>query len=127
MSLSTFRALRHRDFRLLWVGLAISAIGTWMQIVALSLLVLKITYGSAFALGAVSLTQALSFFFFALIGGNVADRGDKRRILLLTQSASAGLAILLGVLTAAGLIQLWMILLISFLNGTLLSFDQPAR
>ena len=126
-ALNPFRVLRHREFRLLWVGLAISAIGTWMQIVALSLLVLKITYGSAFALGTVSLTQAFSFFFFALIGGNVADRMDKRRILLLTQSASAGLAILLGALTVAGLIQLWMILLISFLNGTLLSFDQPAR
>ena len=75
-ALNPFRVLRHREFRLLWVGLAISAIGTWMQIVALSLLVLKITYGSAFALGTVSLTQALSFFFFALIGGNVADRID---------------------------------------------------
>jgi hypothetical protein len=55
----TFRALRHRDFRLLWVGLAVSAIGTWMQIVAQSLLVLKITQGSALALGTVSLAQAL--------------------------------------------------------------------
>lgn len=125
--LNPFRVLRHREFRLFWVGLAVSACGTWMQIVALSLLVLKITRGSAFALGTVMFTQALSFFFFALIGGDVADRLDKRRILLLTQSASAGLAILLGLLTAAGLIQLWMILVISFLIGTLLSFDQPAR
>jgi predicted MFS family arabinose efflux permease len=122
-----FRVLRHREFRLFWIGLVISATGTWMQIVALSLFVLKITHGSAFALGTVLLTQALSFFFFALIGGNVADRLDKRRVLLLTQSASAGLAVALGILTSAGLIQLWMILVISFLNGTLLSFDQPAR
>jgi MFS family permease len=121
------RVLRHREFRLLWVGLAISAIGTWMQIVALSLLVLKITHGSAFALGTVSLTQALAFFLFALIGGSVADRIDKRRLLLLTQSASAGLAIVLGILTWYGVIQLWMIFAITFLNGTLLSFDQPAR
>ena len=98
-----------------------------MQIVAVSLLVLKITHGSAFALGTVSLAQALSFFLFALVGGRVADRIDKRRLLLFTQSTSAGLAILLGVLTWAGLIQLWMILAISFLNGTVLSFDQPAR
>lgn len=122
-----FRVLRHREFRLFWIGLVISATGTWMQIVALSLFVLKITHGSAFALGTVLLTQALSFFFFALIGGNVADRLDKRRVLLLTQSASAGLAVVLGILTSAGFIQLWMILVISFLNGTLLSFDQPAR
>ncbi|PYV79930.1 MAG: MFS transporter [Acidobacteria bacterium] len=127
MSLSTFRALRHRGFRLLWMGLAVSAIGTWMQIVALSLLVLKITHGSAFALGTVSLTQALAFFCFALVGGSMADRIDKRRLLLFTQSTSAGLAILLGVLTWTGLIQFWMILVISLLNGTVLSFDQPAR
>jgi MFS family permease len=123
----TFRALRHRDFRLLWVGLAVSAIGTWMQIVAQSLLVLKITHGSAFALGTVSLAQALAFFFFALLGGSVADRFDKRRLLLFTQSGSAALAVLLGFLTWFGIIQLWMILVLAFLNGTLLSFDQPAR
>ncbi|MGA2689293.1 MAG: MFS transporter [Candidatus Korobacteraceae bacterium] len=123
----TFRALRHRDFRLLWIGLAVSAVGTWMQIVAQSLLVLKITHGSAFALGTVSLAQALAFFLFALVGGSVADRLDKRRLLLFTQTGSATLAILLGFLTLFGVIQLWMILVLAFLNGTLLSFDQPAR
>lgn len=123
----TFRALRHRDFRLLWVGLAISAVGTWMQIVAQSLLVLKITRGSAFALGTVSLAQALAFFLFALVGGSVADRIDKRRLLLFTQGTAALLAILLGFLTWFGVIQLWMMFLLAFLNGTLLSFDQPAR
>src|SRR5260370_9496873 len=123
----TFRALRHRDFRLLWVCLAVSAVGTWMQIVAGSLLVLRITHASAFALGTVSLAQPLAFFLFALVGGSVADRIDKRRLLLFTQSMSAGFAILLGVLTWAGFIQFWMIVVISFLNGTVLSFDQPAR
>jgi MFS family permease len=123
----TFRALRHRDFRLLWVGLAVSAVGTWMQIVAGSLLVLKITHGSAFALGSVSLAQALAFFLFALVGGSVADRIDKRHLLLFTQSAAAALAILLGFLTSFGVIQLWMFFVLAFLNGTLLSFDQPAR
>jgi predicted MFS family arabinose efflux permease len=123
----TFRALRHRDFRLLWVGLAVSAIGTWMQIVAQSLLVLKITHGSAFALGIVSLAQAFAFFLFALVGGSVADRLDKRRLLIFTQSGAAALAILLGFLTLFGVIRLWMVLVLAFLNGTLLSFDQPAR
>jgi MFS family permease len=98
-----------------------------MQIVAQSLLVLKITQGSAFALGTVSLSQALAFFLFALVGGSFADRLDKRRLLLFTQSASATLAILLGFLTYFGVVQLWMILALAFLNGTLLSFDQPAR
>jgi MFS family permease len=123
----TLRALRHRDFRLLWFGLAVSAIGTWMQIVAGSLLVLKITHGSAFALGSVSLAQALAFFLFALVGGSVADRIDKRRLLLFTQSAAAALAILLGFLTLFSIIKLWMFFVLAFLNGTLLSFDQPAR
>jgi len=123
----TFRALRHRDFRLLWIGLAVSAIGTWMQIVAQSLLVLKITGNSAFALGTVSLAQAVAFFLFALLGGSIADRLDKRRLLLFTQTGSAALAILLGFLTYFGVIRLWMILVLAFLNGTLLSFDQPTR
>jgi MFS family permease len=122
-----FRSLQYRDFRVLWCGLLISAIGTWMQIIAISLLVLKITHGSAFALGCVSLTQASSFFLFALMGGSVADRVDKRRLLLLTQSTSALLAVLLGLLTYADLIRFWMILAVSFLNGAVLSVDQPAR
>src|SRR5215469_2992621 len=122
-----FRSLKYRDFGVLWCGLLISAIGTWMQIIAISLLVLKITHGSAFALGSVSLTQAFSFFLFALLGGSVADRVDKRRLLLFTQSTSAVLAVLLGLLTYAGLIRLWMILAVSFLNGAVLSVDHPAR
>ena len=126
-TLGTFRALRDPHFRLFWLGLAVSAIGTWMQIVTLSLLVLKLTDGSAFALGSVSFAQALSFFLFALFGGSMADRIDRRRLLLFTQTSSALLAVLLGVLTWAGLIRFWLILLISFLNGTVLSFDQPAR
>ncbi len=123
----TFRALRYRDFRLLWVGLIVSAVGTWMQIVAQSLLVLKITHGSALALGTVSLVQALSFFLFALIGGSVADHFDKRHLLLFTQSISASLALILGLLTWTGVVQFWMILVLAFVNGTVLSFDQPAR
>jgi MFS family permease len=125
--LRTFRALRYRDFRLLWTGLSISAIGTWMQIVALSLLVLALTHGSAVALGMVSLTQALTFLIFAAVGGSVADRFDKRRLLMVTQSLMIALAVLLGILTMAGLIRFWMILVIAFANSSLLSFDQPAR
>ena len=98
-----------------------------MQIVARSLLVFKIMHGSALALSTVSLVQALSFFAFALIGGSVADRFDTRRLVFLTQSTSAALAVVLGILTISGTIQFWMILLITFLDGIVLSFDQPAR
>lgn len=123
----TFRALRHRNFSILWVSLIVSSIGTWMQIVAQSLLVLKITHNSALALGTVSLAQAASFFLFALVGGSLADRIDKRRLLFFTQSLSMILAFVLGVLTATGVVQVWMIVVIAFCSGTVLSFDQPSR
>src|SRR5579864_5637871 len=125
--LQTFRALQYRNFRLLWISLIVSSVGTWMQIVAQSLLILQITHGSALALGIVALAQSSSFFLFALVGGSVADRVDKRRFLLITQSLSMGLAFLLGILTLTGVIQVWMIVLLAFCSGTVLSFDQPTR
>src|SRR6266446_10245988 len=106
--LQTFRALRYRNFRLLWISLIVSSVGTCMQIVAQSLLVLQITHGSALALGIVALAQASSFFLFALIGGGVADRVDKRRFLLITQSLSMLLAFIFAILTLTGVIQVWM-------------------
>src|SRR5689334_9833147 len=93
----TFKALRHRDYRLPWISLIVSAVGTRAQIIAQSLLVLKITQTSALALGIVSLAQSLSFFLFALIGGSVAERTDKRRFLLFTQTLQMLLAFLLGI------------------------------
>ena len=123
----TFRALQHRNFRLLWSGLAFSAVGTWMQIVAQSLLVLDLTHGSAIALGAVSLVQALAFLLFAPLGGSVADRFDKRRLLFVTQSLMSLFAVAMGVLTATGAIRFWMIPVVVFCASATLSFDQPAR
>src|SRR5437016_13227986 len=104
-SLRTFRALQYRDFRLLWAGLTVSAVGTWMQIVALSLLVLDLTHGSAVALGIMALAQAISFFIFTPAGGWLADRFDRRQLLLVTQSALTALALLLGLLTAMHVIR----------------------
>ncbi len=98
-----------------------------MQVVAQSLLVLRLTGGSAFALGLVSLAQALSFFLFAVVGGTIADRVDKRRLLLVTQSLAALLALLLGILTSTGLVQVWMIVVLAFCSGAVVSFDQPTR
>ena len=124
---AALRSLRHRDFRLLWSGLIFSAVGTWMQIVAQSLLVLRLTRGSALALGLVSLAQAAAFFLFALIGGGVADRLDRRKLLFVTQTVLLCLALLLGFLTRYGAIEVWMVILIAFLSGATLSFDQPCR
>ncbi|HTT65077.1 MAG TPA: MFS transporter [Bryobacteraceae bacterium] len=127
MQFDALRALRHRDFRLLWAGLFVSAVGTWMQIVAQALLVLHLTGGSALALGTVSLAQSAAFFLFAPMGGAVADRFDKRRLLIVTQSFLLLLASLLGALTLMGVIRLWIIVLAAFCGGAALSFDQPAR
>jgi MFS family permease len=123
----TFRALHYRNFRLIWISLIVSSVGTWLQIVTQSLLVLQIAHGSSIALGAVSLAQAASFFLFAFIGGSIADQTDKRRFLLITQSLSMGLAFILGLLAITGIVQVWMIILLAFCSGTVLSFDQPAR
>jgi MFS family permease len=127
MQFDALRALRHRDFRLLWVGLFVSAVGTWMQIVAQALLVLHLTGGSPLALGTVSLAQAAAFFLFAPVGGAFADRFDRRRLLIVTQSFLLLAAAGLGALTVAGLVRLWMIVVTAFCSGAALSFDQPAR
>lgn len=98
-----------------------------MQIVAQSLLVLQLTHNSAFALGLVSLAQALAFFVFALAGGGFADRLDRKRLLLTTQSVLMCLALTMGLLTITGTIRVWMIVAIAFVSGATLSFDQPTR
>jgi MFS family permease len=123
----TFRALRNPYYRTLWIGVLASALGTWMQIVAQSLLVLRITGNSALALGTVSLAQASAFFLFAPLGGTFADRHDKRRLLFRTQTLLMLSAFTLAALTATGAVRLWMVILLAFTSGTLLSFDQPAR
>ncbi len=125
--LQTFRALRYRDFRFLWISLIVSSVGTWMQIIAQSLLVLQITHNSPLALGIVALAQSSSFFLFALVGGGVADLVDKRRFLLITQSLSMLLAFILGILTITGVVQVWMVVILAFCSGSVLSFDQPTR
>jgi MFS family permease len=104
-----------------------SALGTWMQIVAQSLLVLRLTGNSALALGTVSLAQASAFFLFAPVGGAFADRHDKRRLLFRTQTLLMLSAFTLAVLTATGTVRLWMVVVLAFVSGVLLSFDQPAR
>jgi MFS family permease len=124
---SGLRALQHREFRALWIGFLMSSIGTWMQIVAQSLLVLQLARGSAFALGCVSLSQASAFFLFALVGGGLADRVDRRRLLIATQASLMLLAGMLGFLTSSGIVTVPIIAATAFLSGVILSVDQPAR
>jgi MFS family permease len=90
-------------------------------------LVLELSHGSALALGAVALAQALAFFAFSLFGGVVADRVDKRRLILTTQTLCMAFAALLGVLTWLRIVEVWMVVVLAFLQGVALSFDQPTR
>ena len=91
------------------------------------LLVLAITNNSGVALGVLSFAQALPFFFFALVGGGIADRVDKRNLLLVTQSLQIVFAFTLGALVLTGTVQLWQIIAIAALNCITLSFDAPTR
>ena len=122
----TFRSLRSRNYRLYFFGQIVSVSGTWMQGVAQAWLVLQLT-GSGTALG---LTTGLQFLPMLLGGpwaGVLADRVDKRRLLLATQSVAALLAIVLGVLTATGVVTLWMVLVLAFAFGCVVAIDNPAR
>jgi MFS family permease len=118
--------LRSRDFRLLWAGLAVSAVGTWIQLVALSWLVWELTL-SPFYLGLVGFSRAAPVLLLSLVGGVLADRLDRRRLLLATQSVMMALAFLLAVLVALGLADVWTMLAISLLSSVAMAFDMPAR
>ena len=121
-----FSALSVRNFRLFFVGQAVSVSGTWMQRTAQSWLVLDLT-GSGVAVGGVIALQFLPILVLALFGGLTADRVDKRRLLYLTQTLAGVIAACLGLLVLTGLIQLWMVYLLAFLLGAVDSFDNPAR
>lgn len=122
----TFRALESRNYRRFFVGQIISVSGTWMQSVAQAWLVLKLT-DSGVALGLVVACQFLPMLLLGPWAGVVADRVDKRRFLVFTQATAAALALALGVLTATGTVQLWMVFLLAAALGTVSAFDMPAR
>lgn len=123
----TFHAVHHsRNFRLFFLGQAVSVTGTWVQYVASTWLVLRLT-GSGVALGVVS---ALSFAPVLVLGawaGVLADRHDKRRILLATQAAFGVLALALWGLVAAEVVRPWMVYALSFAQGVVTAVDTPAR
>ena len=122
----TFRSLRVRNYRLFFFGQLVSLTGTWMQQVGQDWLVLRLT-DQALPLG---VTLALQFAPMLVLGawaGVVADRLDKRRLLLATQAAMAALALVLGVLTATGVVRLWMVYVLALLLGCATAFDMPTR
>jgi len=121
----TFSALHYRDFRLLWFGAFTSTTGTWMQTVAQSWLVLSMT-GSAFLLGVDGFLATGPMLLFSLFGGVVADRMERRRIMLLSQYLQMSFAFILGLLIWTGRVKIWHIFLLSFLTGSAQSFSGPA-
>jgi MFS family permease len=120
-----FKAFHYRDFRLLWIGACTSSIGTWMQIVAQSWLVLDISK-SPRMLGLDAFLGNIPIFLFSLVGGVVADRVSRRRLLLASQWVQLTCAFTLAALIATGVVRIWHILTLSFIVGTAQSFGGPA-
>ncbi|HBY60517.1 MAG TPA: MFS transporter [Solibacterales bacterium] len=120
-----FKAFEYRDFRLMWMGACTSSIGTWMQKLAQSWLVLDIS-GSPFLLGLDAFLGEIPIFLFSLVGGVVADRVDRRHILIASQVLQMTCAITLTVLVATGVVEVWHILTLSFLVGVAQAFGGPA-
>jgi MFS family permease len=121
-----FSSLKVKYFRIYWLGMFVSLIGTNMQFVAQGWLVFQLT-NSAFLLGVVGFLGAIPVFVLSLFGGVLADRVNKRSILFFTQIAFMLLAFLLAVLTQFQLIRPQQIMFIALLNGIIMAFDAPAR
>ena len=121
-----FRSLQAKNFRLFFAGQLVSMVGMWMQDVGLFWLVLRVT-NSALALGVVSALSFGPMLFFGMWGGVIADRFDKRLILLGTQFSMALIAIVLGVMALEGQTPLWAIYLLTLLNGCAFALDNPTR
>lgn len=122
----TFRALRHRNFQLFFAGQFVSLTGTWMQSVAQSWLVYRLT-GSVVLLGMIGFASQIPVFFIAPFGGAVADRYNRQKILIFTQSASMITAFVLAILTLTGLIQVWHLFVLAGCFGLANAFDIPTR
>lgn len=120
-----FKAFHYRDFRLMWFGACTSSVGTWMQKLAQSWLVLEIS-GSSFWLGLDAFLGEIPIFLFSLLGGVVADRVDRRRVLLASQFVQMSCAFFLAGLILAGAVQIWHILTLSFIVGLAQAFGGPA-
>src|SRR4051812_6045411 len=122
----TFRALRHRNYRLFLYGQLVSLIGTWMQQTALSWLVYQIT-GSKFLLGVVAAVGSAPMMLFSLWGGAIADRYPKRQIITCTQVAQMFPAFFLAIMAYLGFVSTWLIVLVAMISGIAMAFDMPAR
>src|SRR6476646_5170239 len=122
----SLRALRHRNYQLFFAGQLISLIGTWMDQVAEAWLVYRLT-GSALLLGTVAFASQIPVFLLAPIGGALADRFDRRKILIFTQSAMMFLTFVLAWVTLSHRVKIWQIVTLAALTGVVNAVDLPAR
>ncbi len=120
-----FKAFHYRDFRLMWIGACTSSIGTWMQIVAQGWLIYRLSH-SSFLLGLDQFLAGIPIFLFSLIGGVVADRIERRKILMVSQYIQMASAGTLTILVTLGLTHVWPILCLSFASGVAQAFGGPA-
>jgi MFS family permease len=120
------RALSSRNFQLFFSGQLISLVGTWMDTIAESWLVYRLT-GSSLLLGTVAFASQIPVFLMAPVGGMAADRWDRRSIVVATQSTSMILAFVLAFLTLSGRIRVWEVIVLAALMGVVNAFDIPAR
>jgi MFS family permease len=120
------RALRHRNFKLFFGGQIISLVGTWMQRIAMGWLVYRLT-NSPFMLGAVGFAGQIPTFLLAPLGGVFADRWDRRRVLVVTQTLAMVQALLLSVLVLTGTVVIWHIFVLSMFLGIVNAWDMPVR
>ena len=121
-----FPALRHRNFRIFLIGQGVSIVGTWMQTTAQAWLVLTLT-NSSFLLGAVSALQWLPVTVLGVVGGAMADRLPKRRLLIITQTTLMAQALVLALLSWTGVVRYWHVAVLAGLLGLVNSFDLPTR
>jgi MFS family permease len=120
------RALRHRNFRLYFIGQTVSLVGTWMQRIAVGWLVYRLT-DSAFLLGVVGFAGQIPIFILAPFAGVLADRWNRHRLLILTQAMAMIQAFVLSCLVISGTVMIWQIIVLSLVLGVVTAFDIPVR
>ena len=121
----TFKAFQYRDFRLMWTGACASAIGTWMQMFAQGWMIWKISH-SYKLLSLDPILQAVPIFLFSLVGGVLADRFERRHMLIISQCIQMAGAVVLTFLVAFNVVQVWHFLTCSFIVGFAQAFGGPA-
>ncbi len=123
---TTFRALRHPNYRLLWLGQTGHSATLWMDQVARAVLILDLT-DSAVMLSLVIATRLAPILLFGLLAGAVADRYDRKRILTITQCTSTACHLFIGIAAVAGIVEVWHVFLTAGIAGTAMAFNQPVR